>query len=249
MDDDELAALLACRGLRLPRHLRGTARKRLRARLADLGLDSLEEYREYLRAHPDEGSTFDAMCRVTISRFYRDSAVFDALAPMLRPGARVWSAGCASGEEAYTVAILEPNAEILATDADERVLDRARRGCYPRGCLRELRAPLRDRAFVRRSDEASDYCIRDEYRRNVTFRREDLRETMPGGPFDIILCRNLAFTYFDEATQRRIAEELMARLADGGVLVVGAREALPEGVVLREGVRVLAREGNKPSAR
>jgi len=231
----ELAAFLEwalhARGLRVPRNVQATVRKRLAKRVAALGLPSLSEYRAYLEREPAELNVFERMCRITISRFYRDAAVFESLAPFLRPGARVWSAGCASGEEPYTVAILEPNAEILATDAEEHLIERARRGCYPGGSLRELPAHLRERAFRR---EGELYCVRDEYRRAITFRCEDLRASMPDGPFDLVLCRNLAFSYFDEAEQRALAAKLIARLRPSGVLVIGARETLPAGVELEE---------------
>jgi chemotaxis protein methyltransferase CheR len=176
------------------------------------------------------------MCRITISRFDRDHDVFEALANELpaRDG-RVWSAGCASGEEPYTLAILFPNLrEIVATDVDAQLIERAHRGCYPSGCLRELPEHLREQAFVR---EGELFCVRPEHRRAIEFRCEDLRETMPDGPFDAILCRNLAFTYFDEPVQREVATAMLARLRPDGVLVIGARERLPTGLELQESSR------------
>jgi chemotaxis protein methyltransferase CheR len=114
---------------------------------------------------------------------------------------------------------------ILATDADEGMLTRARRGCYGEGSLRLLPSEWRPLAF----DEAGgEHCVREKLRQNVTFRCEDVRTTMPEGPFDLILCRNVAFTYFESLQQRAIAQQLVSRLVEDGVLVVGSHEAPPD---------------------
>lgn len=255
MNDAELVSFLQWalpqRGFRWAgfRHVRSTVRKRLSARLTELSLPDLTAYRARLVADPAEWDAFDRMCRIPISRFHRDRMVFEVLAreilparaldaaPTSRP-VRVWSAGCASGEEPYTVAILwervvphDTSIEILATDAEEHMLERARRGCYPGGSLRELPENLRDAAFSR---ENHLFCVRDEYRPAVTFRREDLRAAMPDGPFDLILCRYLAFTYFGEDAQRATAQRLVDRLLPGGALVIGTHEALPAGLPVAE---------------
>ncbi|MFB3131394.1 MAG: CheR family methyltransferase, partial [Rhodothermales bacterium] len=98
------------------RKVRRQVCKRVRRRMRTLGLDHTEAYRAYLEAHPDEWDVLDAMCRITISRFYRDRGVFDLLRATLLPQRaqratdettlRCWSAGCASGEEVYTLKIL-----------------------------------------------------------------------------------------------------------------------------------------------
>lgn len=232
------------------RNVRGTVRKRLVRRMVALGLQSLDAYRERLLGDPGEWPVLEAMCRIPISRLYRDRAVFDRIAREILPeraraaegagrsAVRVWSAGCASGEEPYTLAIVwhfevrpdHPSLtlELLATDADETMLARAERGVYAEGSMRELPAALRDAAFERDAS-ADDLRVRDELRRYVAFRREDLRRTMPDGPFDLIACRNVAFTYFDDAAQRQVAAGLAERLREGGVLVIGGHESLPTG--------------------
>jgi chemotaxis protein methyltransferase CheR len=238
-------------------NVRGQVCKRLARRARELGLPTLAAYRTYLEANAEEWSTLAALCRVTISRFYRDRGVFDRLCGELLPATlaaartrgersvRAWSAGCASGEEPYTVAMAwtyelaprfpELSLSILATDIDDDVLTRARTGCYEASSLREVPAAWRDAAFLR-SEETS--CVRDELKALVEFRRENIRETLPDGPFHLVLCRNLAFTYFDEPTQRLVAAGLVSRLAPGGLLVVGSHERVPfgvEGIIGREG--------------
>jgi chemotaxis protein methyltransferase CheR len=85
----------------------------------------------------------------------------------------------------------------------------------------------RARAFDR---DGATWRVRDELRAAVSFRREDLRTSAPDGPFDVVLCRNLAFTYFDEPLQRAVADRIVLRLRPGGLLVLGSHERLPDGV-------------------
>jgi chemotaxis protein methyltransferase CheR len=226
------------------RRVRGQVCKRLGRRLKALGLADAAAYRARLEADPAEWAVLDALCRVTISRFYRDRHVFDALRETLLPalleaargGAfRVWSAGCASGEEPYTVGVLfrlglqprfpQVRLELIATDADEALLERARRGCYPRGALRELPPEWAARAFP---DSGPEPCLAPAFREGLTFLRQDLRAGMPDGPFHLVLCRNVAFTYFAPPLQREVLSRLVERLVPGGLLVIGGHESLPE---------------------
>ena len=111
---------------------------------------------------------------------------------------RAWSAGCASGEEPYTLAILAAERltgvqlDILATDVDAKVLRRAEDAAYGWGSVKELPEAWRARGFVRREGL---YVLQPKYRQPVTLRRHDVREPPPEGPFDVVLCRNVAFTY------------------------------------------------------
>jgi chemotaxis protein methyltransferase CheR len=230
------------------RKVRRQVCRRIDRRLSELGIRDLPAYRAYLEARPDEWRHLDGMCRVTISRFYRDAGVFDFLRTAVLPalardaqarGAALeaWSAGAASGEEAYTLALMWRLAvgpsfplvslHVLATDIDETMLDRARAAEYPESALRDLPLPWREAGFSR---HGSVFRLRAEFRQSVTLRRHDVREPPPSGPFDLVLCRNVAFTYFDHELQRRVAEQLAACLRPGGALVVGAHERLPEGL-------------------
>lgn len=229
------------------RKVRKQVCKRLSRRLRDLGLTDGAAYAAYLEAHPAEWARLDAMCRISISRFWRDRGVFEALAEHVLPdlaqsaersgtaALRVWSAGCASGEEPYSLSILWSSRlasrfpavalDIVASDADAGLLARAARAVYPRGCVRELPATLVAAAF---EDCDGALRLRAAYRSPVRFLCQDIRQAMPDGPFDLILCRNLAFTYFDAGLQRELLAGLTDRLRPGGYLVVGAHEALPQ---------------------
>jgi chemotaxis protein methyltransferase CheR len=160
------------------RKVRGQVCKRVRRRIAELNLESVAAYEEYLLGHDEEWAMVDRMCRITISRFYRDQGVFSSLAEEVLPALqdraaargernmRCWSVGCASGEEPYTLALLfelQLNKEargdlrIVATDSDPLLLSRARAACYHSSSLKELPAPLLTRGFQRQGER---YCLR-----------------------------------------------------------------------------------------
>ena len=225
------------------RKVRTQVCKRLKHRLHTLGLPGFVAYRARLDADPDEWRIVDACCRVTISRFFRDRRVFELLHKHVLRGlaqrasnpqrdVQCWSVGCASGEEPYTLRLLwdlkigaAARLSILATDIDDVVLARARRGCYPVGSLRELPPDLVAQGF-----EQGDcgFRILERHRRDITFMHHDLRSDAMPGSFDLILCRNLAFTYFAPGLQCQVLQRLGERLRPNGWLVIGAHERLPE---------------------
>lgn len=251
-DSDCIAFLqwaLARMGFRWPgfRKVRRQVCKRLGRRLRELELADLEAYREYLEAHPEEWQVLDGCCRITISRFFRDSLLYRQLGDQILPSlgrqvtsrggktCKLWSAGCGAGEEPYSLSILirhtrDPHLrrvawQILATDADANQLERARRAIYPPGCVHDIPDSLQAAAFERLGMER--LRLREIYRQGVEFLLQDLRQTMPDGPFQLILCRNLAFTYFADAIQREVLAGLLQRLEVGGYLVIGSHEQLP----------------------
>jgi chemotaxis protein methyltransferase CheR len=202
-----------------------------------------------LEGHAGEWRALDQLCRITISRFYRDRGVFDAIRTQVLPGLaqgaikscedeiRCWSAGCGSGEEPYTLeiiwklAVLPPpgrdiRLRIVATDTDRALLERARKGLYPQSSLKDLPEEMRGRAFVRSGDS---YAIGDAFGEDIEFVRQDVREQVPEGAFHLILCRNLVFTYFGEGMQREVLGRLAKKLLPGGFFITGIHEKLPDG--------------------
>lgn len=231
------------------RKVRGQVRKRLVRRLGQLGLADLASYRNHLESHPDEWRVLDALCRITISRFYRDRGVFDALGTDTLPALarrittdgdrtlRCWSIGCASGEEPYTLNIVwtlavaprlvfPPALEIIATDADDRLLDRAMRGIYGSSSLKDMPPELIDVVF---DSSETGFAVRERFREGIHFRRQDIRESHPHGMFRLVLCRNLVFTYFEESLQVEVLEKIIHRITPGGYLIVGTHESIPGG--------------------
>ncbi len=232
------------------RKVRKQVCKRIDRRIKALGLSGFEAYGEHLEHDRSEWDLLDGMCRITISRFCRDKGVFGYLRETVLPklaekvrsegeeSVRIWSAGCASGEEPYTLSLIwqmnlatrfqELKAEIVATDSHPEMLARAKKACYLYSSLKELPKPWLESAFY---TENGIYCLKKEYQTAVTFLRQDIRDEMPEDRFDMILCRNLLFSYFDDALQRKLLGKIEERLKPGGYLVIGTHESLPEGVL------------------
>jgi chemotaxis protein methyltransferase CheR len=230
------------------RKVRRIVRRRIERRLAELGLPDITAYRRHLESDPAEWAFLDRACRIPVSRFYRDRAVFECLEHVVLPELsaavvargqtelRCWSVGCAAGEEPYTLAILwrlrvAPRApgvrmRIVATDAEPEMIAQAARACYPAHALRDLPPDLAA-AFTPSPDGLR---LPDEYRRDVELRVQDVRVAAPEGRFNLVLCRYLVLTYFDAALQRRMMALLLDKLEPGGALVIGATERVPEGV-------------------
>lgn len=228
------------------RRVRGQVCKRIDRRVHALGLENVTEYLSLLEHNETEWVALDSLCRVSISRFYRDREVFRCLEQevLVRLGEaarargeseiRCWSIGCASGEEPYTLAILwdlgiarlfpSMKISILASDADPNMIDRAKQGCYASGSLRELPSNWRTDGFVKKGGL---FCVRPAEQDKVTFFEQDIRLAEPPGLFHVILCRNLVFTYFDKELQQEILRRLHGKLHGYGSLVVGSHEALP----------------------
>lgn len=228
------------------RKVRAQVCKRIDRRMRQLNIENIVAYQAYLKEHQHEWSLIDGFTRITISRFYRDKTMFAFLTQQVLPALiqrfvrngntqlRAWSAGCASGEEPYTLSLLWTlqlqsaypgiNLAITATDAGAGMLDRASQGCYAHSAIKNLPQSWRDLAFHKQQEL---YCLKPEFRRNVQFAQQDIRDRSPDGPFDLVLCRNLVFTYFDEPLQCKILQRMEAGIKPGGALVIGIHERLP----------------------
>jgi chemotaxis protein methyltransferase CheR len=230
------------------RRVHGQVCKRLSRRLRDLQIDGLGTYRSYLEETPDEWRVLDVVCRIPISRFYRDKSVFSFLEHEVLPAlaqqvlARhevkldAWSVGAASGEEPYSLALVWAmrlqaafpgvQLQLVASDVDANLSSRARQACYPYSAIKNLPAQWREQVFNR---QAELFCLKPEYRHNIRFIVQDVRTSMPTEQYDLVLCRNLVFTYYVEEQQRELLERIQATIKPGGVLVIGIHENLPAG--------------------
>ncbi len=115
---------------------------------------------------------------------------------------------------------------IVATDSDPVMLSRAKKACYLYSSLKALPASWLEAAF---HVENGSYCLEEIYKKAVSFLRQDIRHEMPKELFDLVLCRNLVFTYFDDALQRTLLERIEEKVRPGGYLVIGTHESLPKG--------------------
>ena len=231
------------------RKVRRQVCKRINRRIMELRLNDVESYRGYLQVHPDEWGYLNSLCRISISRFYRDKGVFDCIGDKVFPALaqmaessgnkkiRCWSAGSASGEEAYSLALVwqfvlsldcpDIDIQITGTEVDSNLLGRAAMACYPQSSVKDLPEKWLFQAFNRTGKQ---YCLYPEFREKVNFISQDIRLAAPDGPFHIVLCRNLAFTYFDMSLQKEVLGRIFDSLLDGGALVIGNHESLPGGI-------------------
>ena len=230
-------------GIHLPEGKASLVFSRLSKRLRRLGLRSFRDYCA-LVSSPEGAPERQAMLSAlttNVTRFFREPHHFgdlgrhfaDRWMEMARRGGRVrfWSAGCSSGEEAYSMAITVLSAmpdaaghdvKILATDIDPLILERARAGVYSAQSVEQRSPEQRDRWMRRRPE--GDYAVAPEVRALVTFRELNLMATWPmKGPFQAIFCRNVAI-YFDEASQERLWGRFGAYLAADGRLYIGHSE-------------------------
>ena len=239
-------------GIKLPAHKQSMLEGRLRKRLRALGLGSFEEYAELIfSGREPEGELIRLIDVVTTNKtdFFREPAHFDFLvrsalpelivrdeAGMSRP-LRVWSAGCSTGKEPYTLAMVlsefqatHPGFrfEILGTDISTDVLDKAARGIYAEEKAEPVPAALRRKYLLRSKDPAQRQVrIVPELRSQVRFRRLNFMDADYGlrESFDVIFCRNVLI-YFDRQTQERLLTRFAGYLEKGSFLFLGHSETL-----------------------
>jgi len=231
-------------GLCLPEGKRHMISSRLARRLKDTGHGDLASYIAFLETHGSQGERRKLVTALTtnVSHFFREAHHFrilesDILPPLIeraRAGGRVriWSAGCSTGQEPFSIAMILLSAfpeagrhdiRILASDIDEAVLETARRGTYAERLLQDVGDALRRQFFTAEGD---DFTVCDRLRALVTFRRLNLIGDWPiKGRFDAIFCRNVVI-YFDAATQAALWPRFHRLLEPGGVLFVGHSERL-----------------------
>ena len=223
------------------RKKRRKARANLARRMGELGAPSLAAYAARVRRDADERCRLHAVVGITVSRFFRDRVDWDLLAqqvlvPWIARGGerRAWSMGCASGEEPFTLRMLwlalsgaGRALEILATDVQPELLDRARRGVYPRAALHSIPPELADRWLQRVGETVT---LDRALPASVELRRHDyLLDPWPVG-FDLILARNGIFTYRARQEHAAWLERIVASLRPAGWLFLGSNDLVPDGI-------------------
>jgi chemotaxis methyl-accepting protein methylase len=225
-------------GLDLSCYRPATIARRIRSAMIAADARVPAAYLALLRDDPHESERLLARLTIKVSRFYRDATAFAAAEAALRarlaaaPGpVSIWSAGCARGEEPWSLAIVlaelgapaGATPEVLATDVDHHALAAAERGAYAADALEELPDALRERHLARTGPPAEPYLISAALRPRVRFQAHDLTRDLAPGRFGLVACRN-ALIYFTPETQRRAFAELWRAVSPGGLLWLGESE-------------------------
>ena len=219
-------------------------RRRIGVRMRACGVHTLAEYLTVLHREAGEAERLRDTLTINVTRFYRNPETWDALRRLVLPGLwaerqgrlSAWSAGCSSGEEPYTVAMMVAEhareqghpgwidrLHVDATDIDRVSLERAAAGRYRADAATEMPAALRDRYLAADGD---DLVVAKAIRQRISVRPLDLGTEPPlKARYDLILCRNVVI-YFDRAMQERLFLTFASHLAPGGVLVLGKVETL-----------------------
>lgn len=228
-------------GINFQGYKQPTVRRRLLRRLVATGSRSLQEYQGYLSQHPEEYQRLVATFLIKVTEFFRDADLFEHLRVRVLPDIiaragehggviRLWSAGCATGEEAYSLAIALCEAlgsdlsrfdvRLFATDVDHEAVAFARRGVYPAAALSHLAPDLVARYF---SEEHGGLAISKQVRSLLIFGQHDLGQRPPFPDIDLILCRNVLI-YFTPELQLRALQLFAFALREGGYLALGKAE-------------------------
>ncbi len=230
------------RGFDFTGYKRSSIERRIAKRMHDVGVESYEAYVDYLQLHREEYAELFNTILINVTSFFRDPQTWEYLATEVLPGMvavrppdspiRVWCAGVASGEEAYSIAMVlarvlgdgpfRERVKIYATDVDEEALDYARHGAYLPRQIEEVPSDALER-FFERTDQR--YVFRKDLRRCVIFGRNDLVQDAPISHVDLLVCRN-TLMYFTVETQQQILRRFHFALENDGVVLLGKSEML-----------------------
>jgi two-component system CheB/CheR fusion protein len=223
-----------------------TIQRRLQRRIVATKSDDLTGYMRYLESHHDEYQRLASSFLISVTEFMRDPELFDVLRDQVLPELitysrqqgrelRIWSAGCATGEEAYSLAILvcealeedlpNFNVRIFATDLDADAIEFARRGRYPADAMDEIPGDIVDRYFTKIDGH---YEAKKQVRSMIVFGEHDLVQRAPFPRIDLVVCRNVLI-YFTRELQQHTLELFAFALRDGGYLALGKTETVSPG--------------------
>jgi two-component system CheB/CheR fusion protein len=230
------------RGFDFTGYKRASLMRRVRKRMHEVGIEGFGDYQDYLEVHPDEFTTLFNTILINVTSFFREPGAWEFLAREILPQivdrkgtvepVRLWSVGCASGEEAYTVAMVVAEAvglsrlaarvKIYATDVDEDALAQARSGAYSAEAVQAIPDELQ-KTYLEPAN--GGFTFKKDLRRAVIFGRHDLVKDAPISHIDLIVCRN-TLMYFNADVQSRIYKSFHFALAPTGYLFLGKSEML-----------------------
>ncbi|PWR75339.1 CheR family methyltransferase [Methanospirillum stamsii] len=219
-------------------------KRRLLSRMNSTRSKDFVEYHQYLKTHPEEEEKLRNALTINVTKFLRDPDVFNLIGKEIfnsivtaKRSIKIWSAGCSSGEEPYTYAILlhelskagiNYNGAIIATDIDEEILKKARTGIYEKNALENLSENQISRHFEKTED--GKFKIRDHIKNMVRFQSHDLMKGVPiGRMFDVVSCRNVTI-YFNEQQKKDLVKLVSESLGKDGFYIMGMSEYMSKDV-------------------
>ena len=230
------------RGFDFREYKETTLKRRIARRLRARGVDTYAGYEGVLSRDPAEYDRLFDDLTINVTGFFRDDAAFEALEKVALPAVisrnagtgkviRIWSAGCATGEEPYSIAVILMellgsdialwDVTVMATDIDDRALKHAGDGVFSRGAIKGIRTPWLEKYFL---PEKSSFRVQPALRRLVTFERHDLTGDPPYRDLDLVVCRNVLI-YFASTLQSRVFMALHEGMKNDGFLLLGKSEA------------------------
>ncbi len=232
-------------GIQLSDHKRNMIYSRLARRIRTLKLSDFDQYCDLLTQQNNaERNEFVNAITTNLTSFFRENHHFEFLKDKALPDiihkhqkdkrVRGWSAGCSTGEEPYSIAIVMKellsrpgwDAKLLASDLDSNVVDKAQSGIYGADRIESVVKPRKDKWFLQAKHDKEKIRVKPSLQEIISFKRLNLLEAWPmKGPFDFIFCRNVVI-YFDKDTQRKLFDRYADILAPGGYLFIGHSESL-----------------------
>jgi len=246
LSDDEIKMILDYfnRPWKGYRKVRKGVKKRIRGHMQALNCSTAQDYISIITTDKDQKTITESCLLVTISRFFRDRRMWDYLETTILPEfiknvcdqIQIWSAGCACGEEAYSLSILwhrltaynnnDTRLNILATDVNPVCIERAQKGWFGKSSLKEM-SPETIETYLKKIPGKRQYEIHSCIRQTITWKVHDLLSPIAKGPFHIIMLRNNLLTYHRRTKKEDTFQMILDRLIPGGFIMIGSHEKVP----------------------
>ena len=245
MDDQQFSQLLEYFGFSWRGYckVRKGTKKRISRHMNDLNCQNIADYLVELSNNENARQICARLMTVSISRFFRDRKLWEILQNEIIPQLietqqqiNIWVAGCASGEEVYSLKIILeelrryftslPVMNIMATDLNPKFLDRAKAGAYAPSSLKELPEKLRSH-YLRYRPKENLYIVKDILKKDIVWQNHNFFTDPLGGKFDFVFLRNNLLTYYNDVSKMSALKKVTDALIDGGFLIIGSHESLP----------------------
>ena len=221
-------------GIDLTAYKSNQLQRRISSLMSRVGVNTIEEYIRVLKTDLTQRQKFIDYLTINVTEFFRNPEIFDEFEKVIKKyldyknPLKIWSAACSIGAEPYSLAMMlnestpNVNHKIIATDIDNTILDKAKKGEYSEQEVKTIPKTLMNKYFQK---EGNNYLINNNIKRMVSFKRHDLILDNYDNNFDVIVCRNVVI-YFNQDVKDKIYDKFSKSLKKGGILFVGATESI-----------------------